>query len=124
MISSDEDDCDDDEGLEELDDIVDDTIDSKKRNKKFYCSHNHLQPSSNPGFDVRIIDFAHTCFSSNSSTDGFVHGLDNLIRLLDNIRRQKQSPKCLRRRKSFARLSSKDNTQLFQYDSGTESRME
>ena len=123
-ISSDEDDC-EDEGLEESDDME---VEAKPRAKKIHCFRNHSEPSSNPGFDIRIIDFAHTCFSSNSSTDGFVHGLDNLIRLLENIRRgQKSSQKCLLRRRSFVRVSSKDSNNVkafFQYDSGTESRME
>lgn len=46
---------------------------------------NKPMDNNNSGFDVRMIDFAHTSFSSNSSSDGFLLGLDNLIRMLNDI---------------------------------------
>lgn len=62
--------------------------------KHYVCTRDHRRRSLSAlkttaptsEFDVRMIDFAHTCFSSGSSTDGFTVGLENLIRLLNNIR--------------------------------------
>lgn len=60
--------------------------------KNFTCNRDHrrsaagLNLPTGSEFDVRMIDFAHTTFSSGSSTDGFTLGLENLIRLLNNIR--------------------------------------
>lgn len=66
--------------------------------KHYVCNRDHRRrspPSKPPApeFDVRMIDFAHTCFSSGSSTDGFTVGLENLIRLLNNIRGRGQQQK-------------------------------
>ena len=129
----DDDDYEDDEGLDDDDiDVLTMDDNNKKRynlkKKKLYCGQNHdHHDGNNPGFDIRIIDFAHTCFSSSSSTDGFVHGLDNLIKLLDNIRRESTNINNRRNRKSFGRNLSRDSStsnSLLLYDSGTESRME
>ena len=63
------------------------TVESGYVTKHFVCNRDHrrMSPLKGPEFDVRMIDFAHTSFSSNSATDGFLLGLDNLIRLLTNI---------------------------------------
>lgn len=64
------------------------TVDSRYVAKHYVCNRDHRRrsPVKGPEFDVRMIDFAHTSFSSNSAADGFTLGLDNLIRLLSNIR--------------------------------------
>ncbi|KAH9497672.1 hypothetical protein DERF_013640 [Dermatophagoides farinae] len=61
-------------------------------NRDHYRLHRTSTSSKNnnndlPAFDIRLIDFAHTSFNSSSpSCDyGFILGIDNLIRLLNEI---------------------------------------
>ncbi|KAJ6224471.1 hypothetical protein RDWZM_003016 [Blomia tropicalis] len=67
-------------------------IDSRYVAKAFACGRDHRRRTSikEPEFDVRMIDFAHTSFSSSSS-DGFTVGLDSLVRLLNNIKNGNKS---------------------------------
>jgi hypothetical protein len=58
----------------------------RNRRLKYICHSDHSRPFNNQKIDIRMIDFAHTSFSSSSSSDGFLLGLDNLIRLLTEIR--------------------------------------
>ena len=66
----------------------------------FNCTHREHSRQIKNQFDIRMIDFAHTSFSSNSSTtnsttttqsDGFLLGLNSLIKLLTEIREQERS---------------------------------
>lgn len=61
--------------------------------------HRHRATIKSKEFDVRMIDFAHTSFSSNSSSDGFIWGLENLIRLFTEIQHGHQTPSKKRRRR-------------------------
>lgn len=67
------------------------SAESRYVSKQYTCSRDHRHRPTNQEFDVRMIDFAHTSFSSNTSSDGFILGLENLIRLLTDIRHGKSS---------------------------------
>ena len=58
----------------------------RTRRLQYICHSDHSRQFAHQKIDIRMIDFAHTSFSSQSSTDGFCVGLDNLIRLLDEMR--------------------------------------
>ena len=60
--------------------------DQRTRRLQYVCHSDHSRQFAHQKIDIRLIDFAHTHFSSQSSTDGFTLGLDNLIRLLNEIR--------------------------------------
>ncbi|CAG2103774.1 unnamed protein product [Medioppia subpectinata] len=82
---------DDDSSMDSLDSSVELNKSPTKTTKgqrrlKYVCQSDHMRQVSNQKIDIRMIDFAHTSFSSQSSTDGFIVGLDNLIRLLNQIR--------------------------------------
>ncbi|CAG2165985.1 unnamed protein product [Oppiella nova] len=85
---------DDDSSMDSMDSSVELKCPSKssaakeQRNRRlaYVCPSDHSRQVSNQKIDIRMIDFAHTSFSSQSSTDGFIVGLDNLIRLLNQIR--------------------------------------
>ena len=70
----------------ELTSKVKSSKDKRQRRLKYTCLSDHSRQSAHQKIDIRMIDFAHTHFSSQSSTDGFLVGLDNLIRLLTEIR--------------------------------------
>lgn len=85
--------CSESTKLEENVSVSSSPVDSRYvPSKNFTCNRDHrrsaagLNLPTGSEFDVRMIDFAHTTFSSGSSTDGFTLGLENLIRLLNNIR--------------------------------------
>ncbi|XP_054159702.1 inositol hexakisphosphate kinase 2-like [Oppia nitens] len=83
---------DDDSSMDSLDSSIElrcgkYTKDARNRRQQYVCQSDHSSRQfSNQRVDIRMIDFAHTSFSSQSSTDGFIVGLDNLIRLLNQIR--------------------------------------
>jgi len=63
--------------------------DQAYRNMNYNCSRGEHKKCKSQ-FDIRMIDFAHTSFSSSSS-DGFLVGLESLIKLLNEIIEQERS---------------------------------
>lgn len=90
-LSSGEDEDEDDSSMDSVDSSVElkcvkSTKEQRTRRLKYTCHNDHSRQVAHQKIDIRMIDFAHTHFSSQSSTDGFLLGLDNLIRVLNEIR--------------------------------------